>query len=230
MRVGLHQPNFFPWCGFFAKLAASDVFVIYDDAQVPNGRSYASRVKLRNGDNEKWLSLPIEKASGQTYTACRISAAHNPRQHLTRLQHAYGKAPFFDDIFPDVSALYENAGDSLVGLNIGFLEYVVGRLGLETRLERSSAYPSPTTQTERIVQLTQAVGGDAYLSGPGGQSYMRPELLAAAGVRLEIGRFQSTPYTVPNFPFIPNLSILDALFIVGPDRTRDLLSYEFMQE
>jgi len=30
--VAVHQPNYAPWLGFFAKVAAADVFVLLDDA------------------------------------------------------------------------------------------------------------------------------------------------------------------------------------------------------
>lgn len=37
MIIGIHQPNYLPYLGFFDKMKRSDIFVIYDDAQFEKG-------------------------------------------------------------------------------------------------------------------------------------------------------------------------------------------------
>ena len=55
----MQQPNYAPWCGYFAKMLSADAFVFLDDAQLPQGRSYVSRVKIAQGrDGEQWLTVP----------------------------------------------------------------------------------------------------------------------------------------------------------------------------
>jgi hypothetical protein len=43
MIVGVHQPNYLPWLGYFHKLALCDVFVFFDHVQMPGGKSFVSR-------------------------------------------------------------------------------------------------------------------------------------------------------------------------------------------
>ena len=44
-----HQPNYAPWCGYFAKLLSCESFIFFDDVQLPQGRSYVSRAKIAKG-------------------------------------------------------------------------------------------------------------------------------------------------------------------------------------
>ena len=59
MRIAIHQPNYIPWCGFFAKMKACDIFVFLDDAEISTRQSYVYRSKIidknLNPDDQKDL-------------------------------------------------------------------------------------------------------------------------------------------------------------------------------
>ena len=60
MIVGIHQPNYLPYLGFFDKMAKSDIFIIYDDAQF-NKYEFQHRNRIRIYDGWKWLTVPVIK-------------------------------------------------------------------------------------------------------------------------------------------------------------------------
>ena len=58
-----HQPNFFPWLGFFNKIYESDIFVLLDDVQFQKRSSgtWSNRVMLNIGGVPKWFTAPINR-------------------------------------------------------------------------------------------------------------------------------------------------------------------------
>jgi len=60
--VAIHQPNFFPWLGYFDKIIRSNVFVFLDEVQFPKkGGSWSNRVKMLIAGEAKWVTASIER-------------------------------------------------------------------------------------------------------------------------------------------------------------------------
>src|SRR5205085_9413969 len=89
-----------------------------DDAQLPQGRSYVSRVKIAQGrDGEQWLTVPIQKG---TKPIREVAFADEPwaERHLRTLQSVYAKAPHATEVLEVVTPLYAESGTSLADCNI----------------------------------------------------------------------------------------------------------------
>ncbi len=53
--VAIHQPNYLPWLGFFAKALDSDVLVLYDTIQFEKG-GFTNRVRIKGSAGVQWLT------------------------------------------------------------------------------------------------------------------------------------------------------------------------------
>ena len=110
MRVAVHQPNYAPWCGYFAKMFASDAFVFLDDAQLPQGRSYVSRVKVARGqDADQWLTVPVRKGA-KPIREVELAGEPWAEKHRRTLQHEYAKTPHLEEVLgrEEASTLMEH--------------------------------------------------------------------------------------------------------------------------
>jgi len=80
LKIGIHQPNFFPHPGYFDKMKMCDIFVMLDDVNFSKG-GYTNRTKLTP---EKYLTLPCLYNSHTHICDVKI---HNPEKNLGKLKN-----------------------------------------------------------------------------------------------------------------------------------------------
>ncbi len=68
MICAIHQPNFFPWLGYFDKISRADVFVFLDVVDYPKSgssmSSWVNRVMLKVGSQKTWVRCPVVREFG----------------------------------------------------------------------------------------------------------------------------------------------------------------------
>lgn len=215
MRVAIHQPNYAPWCGYFAKMNCCDVFVFLDDAQMPGGQSYVYRTQVRSTNQGQWLSIPTRFRLGDLIHDVRFADTRWPTKHLGTLRALYGRSPHFKEVYQMLQPLYEEPGEFLALFNQRFIRVVADYLGLRCRFEVSSHLPCHGFGDDRLISLVQGLAADTYVSGKGGQNYQHPDKFSAAGIKLEVRSYAPVFYQQMQSGFLPGLSILDALFNLG---------------
>ena len=227
LTVAIHQPNLFPWLGYFNKVAQADVFVFLDDVQIQKtGASYTNRVAIALDGRPHSITAPIRRESGLgTIAQARFSDDGWRNRTLKTLQAAYANAPYFREARDVVFDLVGHATALLSEYNVHFIRSLANELGLRARFVRSSELaniePEPT---RRLADLVRALGGRRYLSGSGAVAYQNREVFAEHGIALEYIDNSSLAYAQIRHPaFIAGLSIVDALFNIGLGPTGALL-------
>jgi hypothetical protein len=229
--VAIHQPNFFPWLGYFDKIARADIFVVLDDVQFEKSGSgtWSNRVKLLIAGKPAWVTMPIRRdfTGVRTINEIQIDNGQPWREKLLRtLQASYAKTAHFAEVFPSIEGLVRNGSDSLADYNIGAIAAIRKLLALEDRpFVRSSTLGVTSRATDRLIDVVKSVGGNAYLAGGGAAGYQQDEQFAAAGVELKLQNFQHPTYVQRGAgEFVPGLSCLDALFQCGVAATAAMLT------
>ncbi|WP_309131137.1 WbqC family protein [Brevibacterium sp.] len=223
VTVGVHQPNFLPWLGYFYKMSRSDVFVILDDVLAPS-RGYFNRSKVLVQGEARWLSVPVHRNDGYINHMTTVGDEWIAK-HLGTLKHNYQRSSFYKDLMPELTATLKRHSESgLSELNQALISHVASLLDISTPTVRSSKYELSSKGDERLVDLVRGVGGSCYLSGHGGDNYQEHETFSSADIELTYTGFEGMPYPQQNTDsFVPGLSAIDALFNIGPDATRKLI-------
>jgi hypothetical protein len=223
-RVAIHQPNYFPWLGYFAKIARSDVFVLLDDVdyQSGNATSVTNRTRIKTAAGPHRLTVPVVRDSGPGIAQVEIDHRRAwARKHLETLRFAYARSPHRAATLGLAEEVLGRRPSRLAALNADAISAVCGVLGLGTRIVASSTLAvASTDRNGRILEICARLDAAAYLSGAGGRKYNDPARFAEAGIALEYLDFAPPEYPQLHGPFVPNLGVLDALFNVGPDARR----------
>ncbi len=223
-RVAIHQPDFLPYPGFFHKMLSADAFILYDTAQYSR-RGYHNRNRIKTSRGVSWITVPVNVSGFPPIGTVEVDNAQDwPRRLWRRIQVNYGRASYYETVAGDLEPIFRKSPwTKLADLNLALLDLTRRFLSIDTPMLRASALP-PTAAadpTAKLIELTRAVGGDTYVSGPGGRGYLDPHRFR--DVKLEIATYEAMPYPQLWGSFAPNLSILDALFNCGPG-ARSLLS------
>lgn len=221
MIVAIHQPNFFPWLGYFDKIIKSDLFIFLDHVQFPKSQGqWTNRVKLLIGGNAKWFSAPINRKFHGLKSINEIEfSLVNPWRNkmLKNINQNYKKAPYFDQIKPWLEPIILNPENNIAKYNTHAILNIAGQLGISReKFYWSSALPYSGTANEMLVSLTKAVRGTSYMCGGGADGYQDDSFFESSGVSLLYQNFKHPEYEQFNIdPFIPGLSIIDALMNCG---------------
>lgn len=229
--VAIHQPNFFPWLGYFNKIVRADVFIVLDHVQFPKPRgSWTNRVKVLVNGEAVWATAPVEhNYSGfRRIDEIRLDESTPWRRKLVNLlQPNYARARAFKEVFPGVRGWIECTDTRLADYNLNAIAASCAALGLPAaHFVRSSTLGVEGEKSALLVGLVKAVSGTVYLSGDGAGEYMQDELFADAGIAVEYQRFQHPVYPQGSGPFVPGLSILDAMLHCGYEHTSRLVRGE----
>jgi len=222
--VGIHQPNFMPWLGYFYKIWQSDVFIFLDDVQFQKtGASYTNRVNININGKSSYLTVPIKRESGTwNINETKFNDQKWKKKLIGSLQGNYAKTPFFKKHKDLIFSLIEFDTDNLAEYNMNFITAISKELGINTKIIKSSDYDIQTTSTQRLIDLIKYVDGNVYLSGSGGDNYQEHNMYEKENIQLIYNKMPIFTYSqYKTDEFIEGLSIVDAIFNIGFDGLKE---------
>lgn len=212
MIVSIHQPNYFPYYGYFDKIKKSDVFVFFDSVKFTKN-SFINRNRIKTIDGVKWLTVPVynENILNTEIKDVKIFGDAWKRKHISTIEINYKKTPHFKPIYEMLQDIYSRDWENLTDLNICTVTKVCEYLNLKTKLVRSSQLDVSGESTGLIVDVCKKLKADTYYSGSSGKNYLKEEMFTDSGIVLKYQTFIHPTYHQRYGEFVGNLSILDLL-------------------
>jgi len=222
--VTIHQPNFLPWLGFFAKIAQADAMVLLDTVQY-HKNEWQNRNRIKGPQGAIWVTVPVGYRFPMRIDEVPVANAGWGGKAVRTLEQAYAKAPFCDEVLEGLAPLLLRGDTLLAPLAVDIVAWAMERLGIQTPLHVASRMGAVSEDpTQRLIDLTRALGGTTYLSGPQGRDYLEPAAFDAAGVGLDFFNYRHPEYAQLHGDFVPYLSVVDLMMNCGPSSLEILLS------
>jgi hypothetical protein len=193
--MSLFIPTYFSPISQYAAIVNSDdvVFEVEDNFQK---QSYRNRCYIYNSNGKQLLSIPVKHQLKQGRKKTKDTLVENnvpwQDQHFKSLQVAYRTSPFFDFLEDDIAPIFHKKYKYLYDINIDTFLFVMDTLQMDLNFSKTTAY-----QTENETSDFRFLAD-----------------------RKHTPKKQVDVYTQmfdEKHGFIPNLSILDLLFMEGPN-------------
>ena len=227
MKLGIMQPYFFPYIGYWQLLNAVDTYVIYDDVNYIKG-GWINRNRILAGGAPHYLNLPLAGASPNKKIH-EIEVNKNDRllgKGLQTIRYNYGKAPYFKDVYPVLEAAFSCGETNLAGFITESLKFVCSYLGIGTKMVISSALHknNELKGQEKVLEICRILGADTYLNAIGGKELYSGDEFKRHGITLYFLKTGDIWYEQFGHPFQGNLSIIDVMMFNPVERVREMLT------
>ena len=215
MIIGIAQPTFFPWIGYYNIIKNSNMFVFLDNVKFEK-HSWQMRNRVKNSskhsDSEVWMSVPTKGVTNNTLIKDVIidNTKNWKQKHVKTLKNNYSKS--FQEI-KFLTQIYDNEWNKLVDFNIESITKCCQYLGIKTKLIKASDLLVMGKKSELVLNICKELNADEYFSTIGSKDYLEDYRDSFEDARIQITYHNYTHpiYKQKGNNFLPNLSILDLI-------------------
>jgi hypothetical protein len=209
MRVGIMQPYFFPYIGYFQLIDAVDIYVNLDHVSFMK-RSYMTRNSIKNNIP---INIPVSGGS-QNKTCKEVTVLADNKWWDTfekTLAGAYKKEPQCQVVLDEVLLPWKNnictldRPISISEFNFLSIYFICKYLDINARFYSSDGLTT-RKKNEGLQDITKYFNGTTYINAIGGQALYNKEDFASQDIDLYFLKMGDIEFENPYS------SILDLLF------------------
>lgn len=227
MKLGIMQPYFFPYIGYWQLINEVDKYIVLDDVTFIK-QGYINRNNILSQNKGLKINILVDGISSN-----KLICDHELNKHpkwrkklLSTFRQNYSKAPYFDEIFPLVEScvLYEDS--NLANYLFFQISTIAEYLGIDTEivLNSKNVQKCEYTAQSRILEMAKEEKATTYINAIGGQELYSKELFKNNGIELKFLETKSINYKQFGDEFIPSLSIIDILMFNSLEEVKQLLN------
>lgn len=229
IKIGIMQPYFFPYLGYYSLMKYTDYFILFDTPQFIR-KGFINRNRILDAKGKPlFVTAPIVGASRETRIKdTKISYTNNWFSKIYGQLTAYKKrAPYYEKVLELLHDVESKHFLNITDLNAYTLDKTAQYIGISFHYDIFSKMNLRIDEVyapdEWALNITKALGYDTYVNPPGGLSFFDKEKYIKNDIKLQFLQNNLNPYSQRNGTFVEGLSILDAMMFLDPQTILELL-------
>ena len=228
MKLGIMQPYFFPYIGYFQLISSVDKFVIYDNIKytkkgwinrnriIANGKDQLFTIPLRNGSD--YLDINQRKLSYDYQSATK--------KILRKIEASYKKAPYYDKAYPVIADCLLYKDKNLFNFIYYSIKKIKKYLDIKTEILISSQIEiKKRLKGElRVLSICKQLKADQYINAIGGMELYDKKRFLKDKIKLNFIKSKPIKYKQFDNVFIPWLSIIDIMMFNSQKEINKMLN------
>lgn len=229
MKLGIMQPYFLPYIGYFQLIKAVDKYVIYDDVNYIK-KGWINRNNILCNGQAHLFSISLRGAS-QNKLINEIEISDDFSKFRKMIELSYRKAPYFEEVFKLLNSIIDYPNKNLSLFLANSIKEICKYLSIDTEIIFSSEIEknNDLKGQEKILEICKILQAKTYTNAIGGQSLYDKDIFLKENIELYFLQSNLTVYKQNLDEFIPYLSILDVMMWNSKDEINSMLeSYELI--
>lgn len=228
MKLGIMQPYFMPYIGYWQLMNAVDQYVIYDDVNFIKG-GWINRNRILLNGEAKYFNIQMAGGASSFKHINEIGITDNLaviNKNIRILEAAYGKAPYFKRVMPFMERILLYQADNLALFIKNSFEEVNQYLNINTKLVLSSDLQKDNELRgkDKVIAICRLLKADEYYNAIGGQKLYSCQEFHKNGIELKFLKTADIIYSQFDNEFIPNLSIIDVMMFNSVEKIKGFLT------
>ena len=224
MKLGIMQPYFMPYIGYFQLMKAVDKYVVYDDVNYIKG-GWVNRTHILINGEKKMFTVTLRKASPNKFFN-EIVIGDDFKKLMKTLRLNYSRAINFDQTMALMERIISFPNKQLAVFIANSFREILSYLSVETEILMSSEIPKDNSLRgkDKIIQICEILGADTYYNAVGGKNLYDQEEFREHGITLNF--VDSLPQVYSQLhtrEFVSGLSMVDVLMNNTKDEVNRLL-------
>jgi len=213
MKLGIMQPYFLPYIGYYQLIGAVDTFIIYDNIKYTK-KGWINRNRFLRNNTDAVFSLPLRKAPDSSYVVQReLAEGFGRGALLNQFEGAYRNAPYFRETWPLLERIVDYQENNLFLYIKHSITETCAHLGIATDVRVSSEIDIDhgLKAQDKVIALCRSLGADQYINAIGGVELYDKGEFQSHGIDLKFIKAKPFEYNQFGASFVPWLSIVDVL-------------------
>jgi len=223
--VTIHQPETFPWLGFFNKMMLCDEYILLDDVQFRKNY-FQNRNQFLTKQGPIYLTVPVDFKNYKLIKDIKIKYNEKWQQkHLNTIKQNYSKSPYFNQHINFFELFYAKKYELLIDFNIEIINYIREVLGINVPIKRLSEMGTfNTSSSDLLLEICKSSNATVYLSGRDGKNYLDETIFKDENIDVVYHSFEHPIYNQFNSnEFVPYISTFDLLFNYDREEAKNII-------